>query len=75
MRTLRRPFAPRRAPVVVTPVPRRAWHVSRSLTTVGNLCFLVGSVLFLSEAAQTAGVWLFIAGSSGLLVAGALRGD
>lgn len=34
----------------------------------GNLCFLVGSVLFLWEDLQTAGVWLFIFGSAGMMV-------
>ncbi|TDC80734.1 YrhK family protein [Actinomadura sp. 7K507] len=34
----------------------------------GNLAFVVGSVLFLYADLQRAGVWLFIAGSSGMLV-------
>jgi hypothetical protein len=73
MRTFRPPLAPRRAPAVVAPAPRPVRHAARSLTTAGNLSFLVGSVLFLSEASQVAGVWLFIAGSSAFLVAGAIR--
>lgn len=35
---------------------------------LGNLMFFVGSVLFLFEPARTAGVWLFIVGSFGMLV-------
>jgi len=34
----------------------------------GNLCFLVGSVLFLWQSEQTIGVWLFIVGSAGMMV-------
>jgi hypothetical protein len=34
----------------------------------GNTTFVVGSVLFLYERLQTAGVWLFIVGSSGMLL-------
>lgn len=40
-------------------------------TTVGicgNLAFVVGSVLFLFESLKTAGVWLFILGSFGMLI-------
>lgn len=74
MRTFRPPLAPRRPPAPVAPAPRSVRDAARSLTTAGNLCFLVGSVLFLSDASQAAGVWLFIAGSTAFLVAGALRG-
>ena len=34
----------------------------------GNASFFVGSVFFLFESLQRAGVWLFIAGSLGMLV-------
>ncbi|TDC68080.1 hypothetical protein E1200_12775 [Actinomadura sp. GC306] len=34
----------------------------------GNLTFVVGSVLFLYADLERAGVWLFITGSSGMLV-------
>ena len=34
----------------------------------GNLSFVVGSVLFLYADLERAGVWLFIVGSSGMLV-------
>lgn len=42
--------------------------VHTGLGIVGNVCFLVGSVLFLWESTKTAGVWLFIAGASGMLI-------
>jgi hypothetical protein len=38
------------------------------LGLLGNLLFFVGSVLFLREATQTHGVWLFITGSCLMLV-------
>ncbi|GAM07093.1 MULTISPECIES: YrhK family protein [Novosphingobium] len=49
----------------------RWFHIAVGL--VGNLLFVVGSVLFLPAMAawQTAGVWMFIAGS-GLMFLGAL---
>ena len=34
----------------------------------GNACFVVGSVFFLFENLQHAGVWLFILGSAGMLI-------
>jgi hypothetical protein len=34
----------------------------------GNTTFVVGSVMFLNERLQTAGIWLFIVGSSGMLL-------
>lgn len=34
----------------------------------GNLAFVVGSVLFLYAELERVGVWLFIVGSSGMLV-------
>lgn len=52
----------------------RAWlgrlATRRQLGTFGNACFLLGSVAFLSDASQTFGVWMFIAGSAAFLVAG-----
>ena len=41
-------------------------HTTLGLT--GNSLFLVGSVLFLWSSLQTAGVWLFIVGSAGMLI-------
>ena len=35
---------------------------------IGNVAFVVGSIFFLFESLKTAGVWLFIIGSSGMLV-------
>lgn len=37
----------------------------------GNLCFVIGSVLFLWKGAEIWGVWLFIVGSAGMLVGSA----
>jgi hypothetical protein len=34
----------------------------------GNIAFFVGSVLFLFEATKRAGLWLFVAGSLGMLM-------
>jgi hypothetical protein len=34
----------------------------------GNITFVVGSVLFLYQDLQTIGIWLFIIGSSGMLL-------
>lgn len=34
----------------------------------GNITFVVGSVMFLDRDLQRAGVWLFILGSSGMLL-------
>ncbi|MFP5309938.1 MAG: YrhK family protein [Actinomycetes bacterium] len=42
--------------------------VHTALGILGNVAFLAGSALFLSDATKTAGVWLFIAGSAGMLV-------
>ena len=39
-----------------------------TLGLVGNVCFFVGSVLFLWEATKLPGVWLFIVGSLGMLL-------
>lgn len=38
------------------------------LGLLGNLLFFVGSVLFFWEGTKTAGVWLFVLGSLGMLV-------
>lgn len=38
------------------------------LGLVGNTAFLVGSVLFLFRATETAAIWLFITGASGMLL-------
>lgn len=42
--------------------------IHTGLGLVGNLAFLVGSVLFLWESTKQAGVWLFIIGAAGMLV-------
>lgn len=39
-----------------------------SLGLLGNVCFFVGSVLFLWETTKAVGVWLFIVGSLGMLL-------
>lgn len=39
-----------------------------SLGLLGNVAFFVGSVFFLFESLKTAGVWLFILGSLGMLL-------
>ena len=38
------------------------------LGILGNVAFVVGSIFFLFESLKTAGVWLFIIGSTGMLV-------
>lgn len=38
------------------------------LGILGNTAFFVGSIFFLYEDLKTAGVWLFIVGSLGMLV-------
>jgi hypothetical protein len=38
------------------------------LGLVGNLSFLVGSVLFFWESTKVVGVWLFVVGAAGMLV-------
>ena len=42
--------------------------VHTGLGIVGNVCFLVGSVLFLWESTKSTGVWLFIVGALGMLI-------
>jgi hypothetical protein len=48
-------------------VERFHW-LHTSLGLLGNLCFFVGSVLFLWESAKLVGIWLFIVGSLGMLL-------
>lgn len=42
--------------------------VHRTLGLVGNVCFVVGSVFYLFAFLNLAGTWLFIVGSTGMLV-------
>lgn len=51
---------------------RRLLRIQHRSSMFGNLCFLTGSLFFLSEKLQTAGVLLFVAGSLGLVVGGIL---
>lgn len=39
-----------------------------TLGLIGNVSFFVGSVMFLFEPLKTAGIWLFIVGSFGMLM-------
>jgi hypothetical protein len=39
-----------------------------SIGLIGNTCFFVGSILFLSKSLQLAGTWLFIVGAGGMLI-------
>lgn len=39
-----------------------------TLGMIGNVSFFVGSVMFLFEPLKTAGIWLFIVGSFGMLM-------
>lgn len=48
-------------------VERYAW-VHTGLGLLGNICFVVGSVFFLFPSLKHAGTWLFIIGSSGMLL-------
>lgn len=70
--------APRRGPARWLRVAARSGALPDLL---GNAAFLIGSLLFLTEAAQTLGVWLFVAGSAAMLrgslrrVARAVEGD
>ncbi|MBR0553382.1 YrhK family protein [Stakelama marina] len=45
-------------------------YIHLAIGLLGNLCFLVGSVLFFKqfEAWHTTAVWLFVAGSAGMLL-------
>ena len=42
--------------------------ISQALGMAGNAMFFVGSIFFLFEPLKTAGIWLFIIGSFGMLV-------
>jgi hypothetical protein len=42
--------------------------IHTSLGLLGNLAFLLGSVLFLWESTKQTGVWLFIFGAAGMLI-------
>lgn len=42
--------------------------VHLGLGLIGNASFFVGSVFFLYESLKTAGIWLFIVGSAGMLI-------
>ena len=54
---------------------RRRWRtLAQRATLAGHAAFLVGSVLFLSDASETIGVWLFIFGSATFLIDGLGRG-
>ncbi len=43
-------------------------YVHMTLGLIGNTMFFVGSIFFLVESLKTAAIWLFIAGSLGMLV-------
>lgn len=47
---------------------RRYDWVHTSLGIFGNVVFLIGSICFLFESSKTVGVWLFIAGATGMLI-------
>ena len=42
--------------------------VHLTLGLIGNVCFVVGSAFFLYETLKIEGTWLFIIGSSGMLI-------
>jgi hypothetical protein len=56
---------------------RRVFEVYEWLHIINDLLiglqFLVGSIFFLSSETQTAGVWLFIAGSGQMIVGPIIR--
>ena len=63
--------APRIRPIPPYTLLQRTWRgVARRLGLTGNIAFLVGSLLFLSDTSQTAGVWCFILGSALFLIDG-----
>lgn len=41
-------------------------HTSIGLT--GNVCFIIGSLLFMSPATKQTAIWFFLAGSTGMLI-------
>lgn len=53
--------------VLRTLLKKYEW-VHLTLGLIGNTCFVVGSVLFLWESTKSVGIWLFIAGSSGMWI-------
>lgn len=55
-------------PDVVKEAVRDYEDVHTGLGIVGNVSFFIGSVFFLFEGLKTAGVWLFIIGSFGMMV-------
>lgn len=60
-------------PLVATPGRVREFlrafpQLHLGIGLVGNVAFVVGSVLFLIESLKTEATWLFIVGSTGLLV-------
>ena len=46
----------------------RLYWLHTTLGLVGNVSFVIGSVFFLFESLKTAGVWLFVVGSVGMLL-------
>lgn len=52
---------------VVALVEQFHW-LHTSLGLIGNVSFFVGSVFFLFESLKTAGIWLFIVGSLGMML-------
>ncbi|ALE83345.1 YrhK family protein [Pseudonocardia sp. HH130629-09] len=54
-------------------VRRRYEALSIAKDVLIGICFLVGSILFLSDATTYAGTWLFVAGSVEMLVRPVIR--
>ncbi|MDY7103875.1 MAG: YrhK family protein [Actinomycetota bacterium] len=52
----------------INAIARNYRWVHTIIGIIGNFSFLLGSVFFLWESLKTAGVWLFIIGSAGMLV-------
>ena len=44
--------------------------IHTSIGLLGNICFIIGSVLFMRQN-QSLGIWFFIAGSTGMLIGNA----
>lgn len=42
--------------------------IHMGLGLLGNLAFVIGSVMFLYESLKQTGTWLFIVGSAGMLI-------
>ncbi|MBL28902.1 MAG: hypothetical protein CMM50_15275 [Rhodospirillaceae bacterium] len=49
-------------------IAREYEWVHVGLGVLGNSAFVVGSILFFWDSLQTAGIWLFVIGSAGMLV-------